>query len=951
MIDRFYFSFKFRQKFRLLRIMKVLKPHWVSHDDMPIFSIDIHPDGSRFVTGGQGDDSGRVVIWNMAPVMSEAKEADETVPKMLCQLDNHLACVNCVRWSYSGKYLASGGDDKLVMVWTFAKSPSGGNPVFGGKGKINMETWRCVSTLRGHQGDVLDMAWSPHDVWLATCSVDNTVIVWDAAKLPEIVAVLKGHTGLVKGVTWDPVGKYLSSQSDDKSLRIWRTVDWQQEAVIKKPFEDCGGTTLVLRLSWSPDGQYLVSAHAMNGSGPTAQIIEREGWKHDIDFVGHRKAVTCVRFSTNILKRYYSCKGKTLQACCCAIGSRDRSISVWVTALERPLFAMEGLFMRPVLDLSWSANGLQLMACSGDGTVAYFEFTEKELGKALSLDEKNALYEKIYGKSLVTSQPTSAMAVENPEMITANKKEVQKEPAVLIVSSAKPVSGTVTTTTSTPTVTTNVSPLTKACTNKQIETRTSDGRRRITPIYIPPTPDTADGPIPFGSESVPFSSSSECKSRIVIERRDVVVTPNVSPAKVILGTVSDTNVISSHMKEDCAGAVEKSIPVKRGTEKTERIPVKRPRFAESKALTETSGGSVKCISKDLNDTASGISLPLPCLPSPATYMISGTHKQVVVENSAYNSPHGPLTHIKMLNNSELKWELLIGSLVCSLALNECVIVAACEDGTIHVLETQTGHHVVPALVLPKPAAKVSVSKPAWVMCVSTSGHVSVWNMITKTVVVSSESIAPVMTAPPGTEITINRCFVSDKGIPMLALSTGKAYMYSVELSSWMLALDVNDPVVRSSQKAYQSALHSVPENGSSPLKMLQTHVHSSLQPESKRMISNFESSPLCTLTFLENQLSACKALYSSHEYHFWLITTVRFLLQEGYENRLRIICDELLGHHPIDSSRERNSISESSVLGISKLTLLKDILAEIGATSNAQRLYLEYKEQLKYALQ
>lgn len=32
----------------------------------------------------------------------------------------------------------------------------------------------------------------------------------------------------------------------------------------------------------------------MNGGGPTAQIIEREGWKQDKDFVGHRKAVTCV---------------------------------------------------------------------------------------------------------------------------------------------------------------------------------------------------------------------------------------------------------------------------------------------------------------------------------------------------------------------------------------------------------------------------------------------------------------------------------------------------------------------------------------------------------------------------------------------------------------------------------------------------------------------------------
>lgn len=95
-------------------------------------------------------------------------------------------------------------------------------------------------------------------------------------------------------MTWDPVGKYIASQSDDKSLRIWRTSDWQQQEVVKEPFVDCSATTHVLRLSWSPDGQYLVSSHAMNGGGPTAQIVEREGWRHDKDFVGHRKAVTCV---------------------------------------------------------------------------------------------------------------------------------------------------------------------------------------------------------------------------------------------------------------------------------------------------------------------------------------------------------------------------------------------------------------------------------------------------------------------------------------------------------------------------------------------------------------------------------------------------------------------------------------------------------------------------------
>uniref|UniRef100_A0A3B5LXJ7 Protein HIRA n=1 Tax=Xiphophorus couchianus TaxID=32473 RepID=A0A3B5LXJ7_9TELE len=38
--------------------MKLLKPSWVSHNGKPIFSVDIHPDGTKFATGGQGETSG-----------------------------------------------------------------------------------------------------------------------------------------------------------------------------------------------------------------------------------------------------------------------------------------------------------------------------------------------------------------------------------------------------------------------------------------------------------------------------------------------------------------------------------------------------------------------------------------------------------------------------------------------------------------------------------------------------------------------------------------------------------------------------------------------------------------------------------------------------------------------------------------------------------------------------
>lgn len=81
------------------------------------------------------------------------------------------------------------------MIWRLTNE--GSSSIFG-SGHVNVETWKCVYTLNSHNGDVLDLAWAPHDGWLASSSVDNTVIIWNAQKFPEKVAVLKNHTGMVK---------------------------------------------------------------------------------------------------------------------------------------------------------------------------------------------------------------------------------------------------------------------------------------------------------------------------------------------------------------------------------------------------------------------------------------------------------------------------------------------------------------------------------------------------------------------------------------------------------------------------------------------------------------------------------------------------------------------------------------------------------------------------------
>ncbi|NXQ96785.1 HIRA protein, partial [Sagittarius serpentarius] len=477
----------------------------------PIFSVDIHPDGTKFATGGQGQDSGKVVIWNMAPVLKEEDEKNENIPKMLCQMDNHLACVNCVRWSNNGVYLASGGDDKLIMVWKRA-AYIGPSTVFGSSSKLtNVEQWRCVSILRSHSGDVMDVAWSPHDAWLASCSVDNTVVIWNAVKFPEILATLKGHSGLVKGLTWDPVGKYIASQADDRSLKVWRTMDWQLETSITKPFDECGGTTHVLRLSWSPDGHYLVSAHAMNNSGPTAQIIERDGWKTNMDFVGHRKAVTVVKFNPKIFKKKQKNGSSTKSSCpycCCAVGSKDRSLSVWLTCLKRPLVVIHELFDKSIMDISWTLNGLGILVCSMDGSVAFLDFSQDELGDPLSEEEKSNIHQSTYGKSLaiMTEAQLSTTIIENPEMLKYQQRQQQQQVEQKNVS-IREASGTAT---AAPKVASMVNgesleDIRKNLLKKQVETRTADGRRRITPLCIAQL-DTGDFSTAFFN-SIPISGS------------------------------------------------------------------------------------------------------------------------------------------------------------------------------------------------------------------------------------------------------------------------------------------------------------------------------------------------------------------------------------------------------------------------------------------------------------
>eukprot|EP00967_Tisochrysis_lutea_P047518 scaffold57857_cov31-Tisochrysis_lutea.AAC.1 len=234
------------------------KPTWVSHDGQPIFSIDVHPDRSRFATAGQDH---QVKLWALKPVIDPDAESDEAQPQLLSTLGGHLGAVNCVRWSGDGALLASGSDDHLVMIWRQAAAgEAAGSVPFGSKAPPSTERWRCILTLSGHAGDVIDLSWSPVGHRLASVSLDNMVRVWEVsgaltggAQLggaQQLIAALPGHQGMVKGVAWDPIGRYVASQGDDKAVLLWETREWTEAAKIEEPFTRTSQKTLFRRLRW-----------------------------------------------------------------------------------------------------------------------------------------------------------------------------------------------------------------------------------------------------------------------------------------------------------------------------------------------------------------------------------------------------------------------------------------------------------------------------------------------------------------------------------------------------------------------------------------------------------------------------------------------------------------------------------------------------------------------------
>jgi len=123
-----------------------------------------------------------------------------------------------------------------VRLWDAATGQSIGDPLKGSDGAVNA------------------VVFSPNGRRLATAESDGTVQLWDATTGQPFGAFLGGHTGSALSVVFSPDGQRLASAGADTTVRLW-PADASPEMLCAKL------TSNMSRQQWrdwvSPDMDYV----------------------------------------------------------------------------------------------------------------------------------------------------------------------------------------------------------------------------------------------------------------------------------------------------------------------------------------------------------------------------------------------------------------------------------------------------------------------------------------------------------------------------------------------------------------------------------------------------------------------------------------------------------------------------------------------------------------------
>jgi WD40 repeat protein len=282
----------------------------------------------------------RALLFTLA-AMRDEQNAEETqgILRRLLQdaprqfLWGHDARVSSVAFSPNGKFLASASIDGTVIRWDMTT----GKPV------------DTLSRIKGEYSRETFVVFGSDGVMLATPTADGTALVSNASSGGRRVVLEDGQEQAAL-VAVDPDRKVFASTHRDNGVRLWDMTSGKLRVTIKAPVKR------VTSLAFSPDGKML----ALGTSDRNVllwDLAKGKSWSRP--FKGHQTEVTSVAFSTD---------GTMLGS-----GSLDGTVILWNIAKGAPKHAPLEAHQDRVTSVVFSPDSATLASSGWDNAVIIWD--------------------------------------------------------------------------------------------------------------------------------------------------------------------------------------------------------------------------------------------------------------------------------------------------------------------------------------------------------------------------------------------------------------------------------------------------------------------------------------------------------------------------------------------------------------------------------------------------